>query len=318
MPDEADFWRPPARFGSIPVEKEPMGWDRRLGFRKLFPRISLPFQVVERVRFGHPDMNPNRLFCGDNLPAMRSLPAESLDLIYCDPPFFSQREYSLVASGERRSFSDIWKEGLDGYLQWLNPRLAECRRLLKKTGSLYLHCNPYANYCLRLLMNSVFGEECFRNEIIWSYRTGGVSKRWFARKHDTIFCYGKTPQDKRTQAIPSFKTKFNAIEEKSYLTHKYGFSTIKIEEDEGGYYRMAQMRDVWEIPALRGNQPEAQGYPTQKPEALLERIILASSDEGDVVGDFPWPCRILRWRIGASMKRRLCPRCRLRRFGRLC
>ena len=72
LPDEADFWRPPARFGSIPVEKEPMGWDRRLGFRKLFPRISLPFQVVERVRFGHPELNPNRLFCGDNLQVMRS------------------------------------------------------------------------------------------------------------------------------------------------------------------------------------------------------------------------------------------------------
>lgn len=66
LPDEADFWRPPARFGSVPVEKEPMGWDRRLGFRKLFPRISLPFQVVERVRFGHPELNPNRLFWGDN------------------------------------------------------------------------------------------------------------------------------------------------------------------------------------------------------------------------------------------------------------
>lgn len=175
--------------------------------------------------------------------------------------------------------------GMLSYLSYMAERLALCRLLLKETGSIYLHCDPYANYYLRLLMNCIFGEECFRNEIIWSYRTGGVSKRWFARKHDTIFCYGKTSQDKKTQAEPALRTKFNAIEEKSYLTHKYGFSTIKIEEDEGGYYRMAQMRDVWEIPALRGNQPEAQGYPTQKPEALLERIVKASSNAGDLVLD---------------------------------
>ena len=105
-------------------------------------------------------------------------------------------------------------------------------------------------------MDDIFGAENFRNEIVWSYRTGGVSKRWFARKHDIIFCYGKSAQDQITQKAPSLKTKFNSMKEKSYLTHKYGFPTIKIEEDEGEYYRMAQIRDVWKIPALRGNRPE--------------------------------------------------------------
>ena len=135
-------------------------------------------------------------------------------------------------------------------------------------------------------MDDIFGAENFRNEIVWSYRTGGVSKRWFVRKHDIIFCYGKSAQDQITQRAPPLKTKFNPMKEKSYLTHKYGFSTIKIEEDEGGYYRMAQIRDVWEIPALRGNHPEEwRGYPTQKPRALLRRIIEASTNEGDVVLD---------------------------------
>lgn len=131
LPDEADFWRPPARFGSVPVEKEPMGWDRRLGFRKLFPRISLPFQVVERVRFGHPELDPNRIFWGDNLQVMRGLESESVDLIYADPPFFSQRDYSIVwgDAQEVRSFSDIWKEGLPGYLTWLNARIVDLQRL---------------------------------------------------------------------------------------------------------------------------------------------------------------------------------------------
>ena len=77
------------RFGSVPVEKEPLGWHRRRGFRKLFPSVMLPFQVVDRVRFGHPELKPNRLFWGDNLHVMRQLPSESIDLIYIDPPFFS-------------------------------------------------------------------------------------------------------------------------------------------------------------------------------------------------------------------------------------
>jgi hypothetical protein len=84
LPQEEEFWRPPVRFGSVPVEKLPLGWDRRRGFRKLFPHVSLPFQVVERVAFGHPTLEPNRLFWGDNLHVMRQLPSESIDLIYID------------------------------------------------------------------------------------------------------------------------------------------------------------------------------------------------------------------------------------------
>ncbi len=198
LPDEADFWRPPARFGSIPVEKEPLGWDRRLGFRKLFPRIALPFQVVERVRFGHPALDPNRLICGDNLPAMRAMPAESVDLIYCDPPFFSQREYSLVwnDTGERRSFSDLWKDGLPGYLAWMNARLAECRRLLKLTGSLYLHCDWHAGHYLKIELDKLFGYHCFRNQIIWHYENKLRDKRKmrFQQAYDMILCYGKSRQ----------------------------------------------------------------------------------------------------------------------------
>jgi len=107
LPQQEEFWRPPTRFGSVPVEKEPLGWDRRKGFRKLFPQVMLPFQVVERVAFGHggtgvpPVENHgqdahatwrNRLFWGDNLHVMRQLPSESIDLIYIDPPFFSRRQ----------------------------------------------------------------------------------------------------------------------------------------------------------------------------------------------------------------------------------
>ena len=82
LPQQEEFWRPPTRFGSVPVEKEPLGWDRRKGFRRLFPTIYLPFQVIERVPFGHPALEPNRLFWGDNLHIMRQLPSESIDLIF--------------------------------------------------------------------------------------------------------------------------------------------------------------------------------------------------------------------------------------------
>ena len=97
LPQQEEFWKPPTRFGSVPVEKEPLGWDRRKGFRKLFPQVMLPFQVVERVQFGHPAREPNRLLWGDNLHVMRQLPSESIDLIYLDPPFFSGRIITSLA-----------------------------------------------------------------------------------------------------------------------------------------------------------------------------------------------------------------------------
>jgi hypothetical protein len=137
LPTQEEFWRSPVRFGSVPVEKEPLGWDRRHRFRKLFPHVSLPFQVVERVPFGRPELEPNRLFWGDNLHVMRQLPSASIDLIYLDPPFFSGRHYNVIFGdqNELRSFSDIWERGMPGYLVWLNARLYEMKRLLKRTAT---------------------------------------------------------------------------------------------------------------------------------------------------------------------------------------
>jgi hypothetical protein len=146
LPPQEEFWRPPVRFGSVPVEKEPLGWDRRRGFRKHFPPVLLPFQVVERVSFGHPELEPNRLYWGDNLHVMRQLPSESIDLIYIDPPFFSGRQYNVIFGdqNELRSFSDIWEGGMPGYLIWLNARLYEMKRLLKRTGTIYVHLDWHA------------------------------------------------------------------------------------------------------------------------------------------------------------------------------
>src|SRR3989338_9458469 len=168
LPQQEEFWKPPTRFGSVPGEKEPLGWDRRKAFRKLFPQVMLPFQVVERVPFGHPTLEPNRLLWGDNLHVMRQLPSESIDLIYIDPPFFSGRNYNVIFGdkNELRSFSDIWEGGMPGYLIWLNARLLEMNRLLRKTGGIFVHSDWHAAHYIRVELDKLFGPDNFRVEIV--------------------------------------------------------------------------------------------------------------------------------------------------------
>src|SRR6185503_12751265 len=140
--DQDTSFKIPARFGHVPVAEQPLGYDKERRFEQLYPRIELPFQVVDVVKTGaervgeETELFPrgrNRLFFGDCLHVMRMLPSESIDLIYIDPPFFSGRDYNVIFGdkNERRFFSDIWEGGLQGYLIWLNARLYEMKRLLK-------------------------------------------------------------------------------------------------------------------------------------------------------------------------------------------
>ena len=166
------------------------------------------------------------------------------------------------------------------YLSMMAPRLLEMKRVLKNTGSIYLHCDPTASHYLKLLMDAIFGVKNFRNEIVWHYRTGGISKRWFGSKHDIIFFYSKTD-----------KYKFNPIEVKEYYKDIYGkdfkpaWQDRRGGKDENGYYHFVYKDDVWDIPAVFNMSKEYIGYPTQKPEELLETIIKTSSDSGDLVLD---------------------------------
>ena len=285
LPQQDEFWRPPVRFGTVPVEKEPLGWDRRRGFRKLFPAVMLPTQVVERVSFGHPELEPNRLYWGDNLHIMRQLPSESIDLIYIDPPFFSGRQYNVIFGdqNELRSFSDIWEGGMPGYLIWLNARLYEMKRLLKKTGTIYVHCDWHASHYIKVEMDKIFGNKCFVNEIIWKYSWGvHTDKRW-NRKHDTLFMYCKSDEltfnaknvmDKREDEVLRRLSTGLASATMAADRSKHRDKTLKLPSD------------VWNIPTINAMAAERIGYPTQKPKALLERIISASSNEGDIVADF--------------------------------
>lgn len=293
LPAQEDFWRPPTRFGSVPVEKEPLGWDRRTGFHKLFPQVMLPFQVVERVQFGHPELEPNRLIWGDNLHVMRQLPSESIDLIYIDPPFFSGRQYNVIFGdqNELRSFSDIWEGGMPGYLIWLNARLYEMKRLLKKTGSIYVHLDWHASHYAKVEMDKIFGYDRFVNEIVWSYQGTGAPKEGYKHKHDILLFYARTPHvyfDANAAGEPmteKTKAKFTMTDEDGRLYKHY-------KHPNGTYYRqylnvdkLTRMRDVWEISTIQ-SWNEKIGYPTQKPEALLEQVIKGSCPESGVVADF--------------------------------
>ncbi|WP_194786708.1 DNA methyltransferase [Mycobacteroides abscessus] len=165
------------------------------------------------------------------------------------------------------------------YLVHMTLRIREIHRVLKPTGSFYLHCDPTASHYLKLVLDSIFVTSggTFVNEIVWSYKSGGASKEHFSRKHDVILFYAKSVKSKT----------FNLLKEKSYNRglKPYRFKGVQEFKDEIGWYTMVNMVDVWRINMIGRTSQERLGYPTQKPEELLERIISASSNKGDVVLD---------------------------------
>ncbi|MBU1173123.1 MAG: restriction endonuclease [Proteobacteria bacterium] len=220
----------------------------------------------------------NKLICGDNVEEIAKLPKESVDLIYIDPPFFTHKQYEVVWGDEAeiRSYKDRWEGGIEVFIDWLKPRVKAMYEVLKPTGSFYLHCDWHANAHIRIMLDEIFGKENFQNEIIWAYRTGGATKKRWSRKHDNIYFYTKS--DKYT---------FNLAKERIYYDKPF-FSPQQ--DEQGRWYADVLPVDVWEIPAVINVSKERVGYPTQKPEALLEKIIKASSNKNDVVADFFCGC----------------------------
>jgi len=208
----------------------------------------------------------NRLVLGDNLPFLHSLPDGSVDLIYADPPF---------ATGKRQgqgpvSFPD--PRDLPRYLEWLTARLAEMRRALTDTGTLYVHVDWHASHYVKVELDGLFGRENLRNEIVWHYNSGARKKKDFGRRHDVILRYSKTDDYiLHADAVREpYSPDINIPASKAHYYHPLG----KV------------MDDVWRIPIIAQNDKrERLGYPTQKPEALLDIVVRASSTEGDVVCD---------------------------------
>lgn len=263
----------------------PLGYDEQKGFERVYPYLRLPVlhppNHGDTAIFNAPELPADRLVLGDNLEFLRTLKSETIDLIYIDPPFFSGRQYNLIwgDSNEVRTFEDIWEGGLDSYLIWLNARLWEMRRVLKKTGSIYVHCDWHASHYIKAEMDKIFGYENLRNEIVWGYKLGGRPKDGWARKHDIILYYTKSDD-----------FVFNADDVKIPYESTGGYISSGRKIAGGKEYaidpRGKVPEDWWDIPALNHLEKERIGYPTQKPEALLGRILKASSSGDDMVADF--------------------------------
>ena len=255
------------------------------------------------------NINSKTIFTGDNLPIMRGMNSESVDLIYLDPPFNSKANYAAPIGSEAAgaAFKDTWTLSdvditwLDlieakhpalnrvihaamtnsdkSYLIYMAVRLLEMHRVLKPTGSIYLHCDPTMSHYLKLVMDAVLGKAQFRNEIVWCYAGGNPSLKNYPKKHDILLRY--TGSEKYT---------FN-VEYKPYSGHNSAgkrFSTKGMSERRGVNYRTegTPVTDWWDdIKRLINLHKERVGYPTQKPLTLLDRIIKASSNEGDLVFD---------------------------------
>lgn len=276
------------------------------------------------------------LYCDDNLPRLQELPSGSVDLIYLDPPFFSNRVYEVIWGDEAeiRSFDDRWEGGMQHYIGWMRDRLTEMHRVLKATGTLYLHCDPHASHYLKVMLDDVFGSTArFISEVVWKRTSAHNRVTRFGPVHDLILVYGKStrwtwnpvyvPYDedyvesnfrRRDSSGRRFSTadltsnnpgaRFEWQGRLPPGDRYWGVSLDTMKQHEANdrlYYTrnglprlknyFDQMpgqlvQDVWtDIRPLHANAREREGWPTQKPEPLLERILAASSNPGDIVLD---------------------------------
>ncbi|MBM3327309.1 MAG: hypothetical protein FJY65_10140 [Calditrichaeota bacterium] len=229
----------------------------------------------------------NTLFCGDNLEVLREhIPDESIDLVYIDPPFFSNRQYAVIwgDEAERRSFEDTWEGGIESYVSFMDPRIRELWRVLKPDGSIFVHCDWHASHQIRTLLDKIFGANRFLNEIIWYYRGGGVSKNYFGRRHDNIYFYAKS--DKINFYVDAVRQPYTDADLGWISSGKYkAYRGSKVYEGYKLNPAGKHPDDVWQIQPINPTAKERLGYPTQKPEKLLEIFVKAASKEGDIVLD---------------------------------
>jgi DNA modification methylase len=283
------------------------------------------------------EVSPQTIYCGDNLDKLRSMPTGFVDLVYIDPPFNSNRDYEVFwgETKEKRAFEDR-HESTKAYIEFMRPRCVELARVLKKTGSFYYHCDWHASHYVKVMLDQVFGENNFRNEIIWRRNAAkGLASRGFPVNHDSIFYYTKSdeftynPQydaydpdnlDRKTSTkychrdpdgrIYRLSDLNNPNHDRPNLTYEFlGVTRVwrwtkermqeayesglviqtrpgtvpqfkrYLDEQEG-----RPIDDIWiDISPINSQAAERLGYPTQKPIALMDRIIKASSNPGDLV-----------------------------------
>ena len=288
------------------------------------------------------NMEVNAIYEGDNLEIMSKFPDKSVDLIYADPPFYTNRRFEIIWNdgAEKRAFEDRWAGGIEHYIGWMEPRLRECYRLLKEGGSFYVHCDSHASAHLRVLLDRIFGEKNFINNIVWFRQSGAHSdakqgSKHFGRAHDEILFYSKgepkcwnpiylpysegylndfykytEPKTGRRYRLDNLSGPGGAAKGNPYyavmgVKRYWRYSEERMKElikegriiqtkpgtvpaykrylDEG---KGVPIMDVWtDIPPIQSQSGERMGYPTQKPVALLERIVNVSSNKGDILLD---------------------------------
>lgn len=247
----------------------------------------------------------NLLICGENEQIMRILLKDfssKINLIYIDPPFATggNFSYKIYFGGNSfnestKAYSDTWREGLESYLNFLYVRLNLMKQLLSESGSIYVHLDWHVSHYIKIILDEIFGNENFRNEIIWSYPAASAqTRRFFIRSYDTVLFYTKS-EDYIFNDDPNIYMEYsdrvkNALkkDEKGLFYYRGGSHdgkklSRKVYVKEDGIFP----RDVWnDIPYVRANTTEYQGFSTQKPERLLKRIIISSSNENGLVADF--------------------------------
>ena len=257
------------------------------------------------------------IFCRDNLDVLKGINSECVDLIYLDPPFNKKKEFTapVGSAAEGASFSDIFREEdikdewvqniryenhelysyLNGvkefsnrynycYLVYMSIRLLEMHRILKSTGSIYLHCDPTMSHHLKIAMDAIFGESNFRNEIIWHYRRWTGKARLFQKLHDVVLFYSKG-EDYTFNILYTDYTSGSKARKQQGVLHRFKDGDKYLVSESSIDEQGVRENDVWHIPFIPPSSKERTGYPTQKPIALLERIIKASSNEGDMILD---------------------------------
>ena len=240
---------------------------------------------------GNPDIKVSELCLGDNLEYMKNLLdrgfAGAFRMIYIDPPFFTRSSFNASVSVRdsggtshkvhHLAYDDKFDRSLEYYIENMTVRILMMKDLLAADGLMWIHLDWHSSHYVKLVLDELMGEKNFVNEIIWQYKSGGSGKRHFARKHDTILVYSKTSD-----------YYLDVPKEKSYNRDRkpYRFRGVAEYKDEGGWYTMVNMKDVWNIDMVGRTSAERTGYATQKPLELMKRIIAASTEDGDLVGDF--------------------------------
>lgn len=236
-------------------------------------------------------METNKIYHGNCVEKLKEIEANKVDLIYFDPPFFTQRKHSLTNKDNSKTYEfDDKYNSIEEYLKLVENVLQESKRVLKNTGSVFLHCDKTASHNIRVVMDKIFGRENFQSEIIWSYKRWSNAKKGLLNAHQVIFFYSKTQDFKFNTLYTDYSATTNLdqiLQDRE--RDENGKSVYK--KDENGNVVLGKekkgvpLSDVWEIPYLNPKAKERTGYPTQKPVLLLNQILNIVTDEGDLVVD---------------------------------